>query len=318
MKRYEFLSVKKHNIGSQGKRIFIFTLLFFWFMGLHEHLIGDVSIPPDPVTLSWSERHMTYMNVSLNGKGNSLVVNPGEEVKITFNWQLKVDNGTIYCPGCIVQFYYGIKDTFSNCLFSDVTPPGFEKSDTVSATFKAPMTSGVYYITQVHTLLYNCKPEPGKHSNDFKDAFAVITVRKNIYFLIKSRLNGYVLGIEKGSNKRGAPIVVYPQKGSGTDDQLWTVTEDGYIKSRLNDYVLDIKGGSTQPGTPIIAYSQNPGGLNQQWKITEDGYIKSKMNGYVLDIKGGSTQPGTPIIAFPQNTGAMNQQWDFSMFRISS
>jgi hypothetical protein len=147
------------------------------------------------------------------------------------------------------------------------------------------------------------------------------------YYFITSKLNGNVLDVNGANTAAGTPIISYPQKTSGTDNQLWTLVPTGpkdsaggqsqyYIQSKLNNYVLDISGGSPQPNTPIINYPINsPASTNQIWQIIESDtegyfYIVSLSNGYVLDISGGSTEPGTAIISYPQNSPASdNQLW---------
>lgn len=156
------------------------------------------------------------------------------------------------------------------------------------------------------------------------------------YYFIASKLNGNVLDINGANPASGTQIISYPQKSSGTDNQLWTLVPTGpkdsaggqsqyYIQSRLNNYVLDIQGGSTQSGTPIISFPINsPASNNQIWQIIESDtegyfYIVSLLNGYVLDISGANTAPGTPIISFPQKSPAGdNQLWQLIDSNVST
>ena len=99
------------------------------------------------------------------------------------------------------------------------------------------------------------------------------------YFL-KSRLNGYVMDIYGANTAPRTPIISYPQKSSGTNNQVWEIIEgevEGYffITSLLNGYVLDITGASTAPKTPIISYPRKPSGTdNQLWTfVNEDESI---------------------------------------------
>lgn len=143
------------------------------------------------------------------------------------------------------------------------------------------------------------------------------------YFFIKSKLNGDVIDILGASTTAGAGLDAYPQKSSGTGNQLWEFVLDPagsgfyFIRSNLNGNVIDIKGGSTQPGTLLDAWPQNTTGTdNQLWEFVSDpagsGYcvIRSKLNGNVIDIQGASTNPGTPLDAYPWKlTGYDNQLW---------
>ena len=143
------------------------------------------------------------------------------------------------------------------------------------------------------------------------------------YYFIKSRLNGDVIDILGASTAPGAGLDSYPQKATGTDNQLWEFVSDpagsGYyfIKSKLNGNVIDIEDASTKADTLLDAYPQKTTGTdNQLWEFVSDpagsGYcfIKSKLNGNVIDIQGASTNPGTLLDAYPWKlNGYDNQLW---------
>ena len=149
------------------------------------------------------------------------------------------------------------------------------------------------------------------------------------YFFIASKLNGYVLDIKGASKKPATPIISYPRKSSGTDNQLWERVPTGpkdsaggqnhyFIKSKLNGNVLDISGANPIPKAHIISYPQKTTGTeNQVWEIVfgeEPAYffITSQLNGYVLDITGASTKPAIQIISYPRkSSGVENQLWTF-------
>jgi hypothetical protein len=145
------------------------------------------------------------------------------------------------------------------------------------------------------------------------------------YYFIKSKLNGNVIDILGGSTRSGAGLDAYPQKSTGTDNQLWEFVSDpagsGYyfIKSKLDGNVIDIEGGSTKAGALLDAYPQKTTGTdNQLWEFVSDpagsGYyfIVSKLNGNVIDIQGASTTAGALLDAYPlkaEATGYDNQLW---------
>jgi len=143
------------------------------------------------------------------------------------------------------------------------------------------------------------------------------------YYFIKSRLNGDVIDILGASTAPGAGLDSYPQKATGTDNQLWEFVSDpagsGYyfIKSKLNGNVIDIEDASTKADTLLDAYPQKTTGTdNQLWEFVSDpagsGYcfIKSKLNGNVIDIQGASTNPGALLDAYPWKlNGYDNQLW---------
>jgi protocatechuate 3,4-dioxygenase beta subunit len=82
------------------------------------------------------------------------------------------------------------------------------------------------------------------------------------YYFIKSKLNGLVLDIKGGDPRPGAFVQTWT--ANGNNNQLWTITKEGYIKSKLNGLVLDILGGNPLPGAHVQTWTQN-NNLNQQW-----------------------------------------------------
>ena len=134
---------------------------------------------------------------------------------------------------------------------------------------------------------------------------------------------GNVIDILKGSAQPGALLDAFPQKTTGTGNQLWRLIPDpagsgySFIQSKLNGNVIDILKGSAQPGAPLDASPQKTTGTgNQLWRLIPDpagsgySFIQSKLNGNVIDILKGSAQPGAPLDASPQKTtGADNQLW---------
>lgn len=128
--------------------------------------------------IAWEGRHFIYQNVHLNRQGNFLEVYPGDDLTIELDWEIRTDNKDGFCPGCIVQAYYGIKDVFSKCYISDGMPPAYYRGDSghENYTFKAPKEPGIYYITHRLTLDYYCKEEAAAHSNGMQEALAVIRV----------------------------------------------------------------------------------------------------------------------------------------------
>jgi hypothetical protein len=143
------------------------------------------------------------------------------------------------------------------------------------------------------------------------------------YYFIKSKLDSNVIDIEGASTKAGALLDAYPQKTTGTENQMWEFVSDpggsGYffIKSKLNGNVVDIQGASTKAGALLDAYPQKTSGTeNQLWQFYQDpsgsGYffIMSKQYCNVVDIVGASTKAGAGLDAYPLKTsGTANQLW---------
>jgi hypothetical protein len=90
------------------------------------------------------------------------------------------------------------------------------------------------------------------------------------YYFIKSKLDDNVIDIQNASTKSGALLDAYPQKTTGTDNQLWEFVPDpagsGYyfIKSKLNGKVIDIQGASFNSKASLDAYPQKAAGTVQK------------------------------------------------------
>jgi hypothetical protein len=94
------------------------------------------------------------------------------------------------------------------------------------------------------------------------------------YYFIKSKLNGNVIDVQGASTKPGTLLDAYPQKTSGTDNQLWQFLADPggsgdfFIMSKLNGFVIDIQGASTTAGAGLDAYHMKASGTNNQlWSV---------------------------------------------------
>ena len=133
---------------------------------------------PAPADIAWEGRHFIYDRVSLNQGGNSLEISPGAHVTIDLDWETRTDNSSGYCPGCLIQGYFGMQDVFSKCFVSDGMSPESYRDDSghENLTFKAPEKPGIYYITHRFTIDYNCKEDAGQHDNGIKNALGVIRV----------------------------------------------------------------------------------------------------------------------------------------------
>ena len=144
-------------------------------------------------------------------------------------------------------------------------------------------------------------------------------------FLIRSRLNGFVIDITDSNTAPSTQLISCPiNSEKGTSNQRWhlipTVGGASLIQSALNNFAIDITDSNTAPKTPVIAYPANSaeGTSNQQWELIpvsglENVYlIRSKLNGFVLDIEDGNPSPCARIISYPINgeIGTPNQHWE--------
>jgi hypothetical protein len=135
------------------------------------------------------ERQYTYSNVRINNESNIYYAQPGEALSLTGSWyQVFVNPGNPYCPGCITQFYIGMGNgnggnTFSDCV--DVT--GLQDhSGIINKSFNAPTTPGVYYITQRSTWEYSCVTV---NHNAPNNVIAVVVVPEPIAYVTPSNVH---------------------------------------------------------------------------------------------------------------------------------
>ncbi len=91
-----------------------------------------------------------------------------------------------------------------------------------------------------------------------------------------------MIDIENASTAAGALLDAYPQKTTGTDNQLWKFVSDpagsGYcfIQSKLNGSVIDIEGASINPGTPLdVSPPKLTGYDNQLWALVGGSNIQT-------------------------------------------
>lgn len=134
--------------------------------------VEEVQIPPCPVTREWAGRKCEWSDVSINDGPNHIKCFPGTELTIKLRFRAFWNhNAKDYCPGCIVQLYYGMMDTFSE----GVVEHGIHQHQGKSTkTFLAPNSPGIYYITQHISLDYHyVKMNP---PNDPNQAIAVVQV----------------------------------------------------------------------------------------------------------------------------------------------
>ncbi|KAI9351691.1 ricin B lectin domain-containing protein [Pilaira anomala] len=132
-------------------------------------------------------------------------------------------------------------------------------------------------------------------------------------YYIKSKFNGRVIDVRKGSTEDEAKIIVYTQKKNDCKNQLWSY-ENGYLINAKSGKALDIDGGKIENEADLIQYSQKTSGdtSNQKFGITNEGhiYVQSQPD-LVLDIKGAKDEDEVPVILYKKREGevAANQRW---------
>ena len=78
---------------------------------------GDVGLDHAPTgRCSWKGRQMEWEVIDLNGStARTAVTRPSQECSIEVAWRAwwRYDNAA-YCPGCVVQLYFGMSDDLNN------------------------------------------------------------------------------------------------------------------------------------------------------------------------------------------------------------
>jgi len=150
-------------------------------------------------TINFGAREITFSNVEISGKKtNYLEVARGQEVSISVD-MMSVKNGD-YCPGCIVQVYWGIHGSSSICAkhFHGYSFPKFNSKD----VFYAPMEDGIYYITTGIFYDYSCKNLKTRPFCSPEYAFAILKVgnppkqKKQLKLLKEQRGPSFVLKLD--------------------------------------------------------------------------------------------------------------------------
>jgi hypothetical protein len=136
---------------------------------------GNYGIVMDDASLTLSCAYANGMtNVSLNGGGNSVTVEPGATVSVSYDWRLVKPDA---CPGCIVELVVGFESTvLPGCDFvgQPATCPG-NTGHISGRTVTAPSSPGAYYLRWGAPWMYNCTDAQAQYSTGWT-AFGTIIV----------------------------------------------------------------------------------------------------------------------------------------------
>lgn len=125
------------------------------------------------------------------------------------------------------------------------------------------------------------------------------------YYFIRSRLNGLVLDVEAGNKSPGTRVIMYQQKQSNNDNQLWyDDLQTGTIRSKLNDFCLEFNGRC------IVVQPYSAGNNNQQWERSGQFIRMRHQPNTVLDITEANKHSGAGLCAYNHHGGA-NQCFEF-------
>ena len=103
---------------------------------------GDRVFKTSPVY--WNDNEVQIIQVS-----------QGEKISVTGRWRSDYISG--HCPGCIQQFYIGIKDEFIQCIYNGSSNMNLSQEFTIH--FEAPSTKGAYLLQADSSLDYYCKKQ---------------------------------------------------------------------------------------------------------------------------------------------------------------
>ncbi len=155
------------------RSILFYAILFIVVGFQNSYAQDDFVTPPSVKIIDYANRELTFSEVTMNGQETTyLAVEKGE----TINIKARITSMRVgdYCPGCIVQIYWGIRDYTSVCAKSF---GGYRFTKKKSKhTFKAPMKDGIYYITMGGSLEYSCKNNNQRPRCESEYAFAVLKV----------------------------------------------------------------------------------------------------------------------------------------------
>jgi hypothetical protein len=142
------------------------------------------------------------------------------------------------------------------------------------------------------------------------------------YFFLKSKRDGDVIDVKDEKTAARTPLIAYPQKSQGTDNQLWGfIVSDAppyfFITVKQTGQVIDIKEADQTAGAPLIAFPQKgSGAYNQLWILVPSDetatyfFITSQLNRGVITIEGPRQATGTPLVARPRKpTDNDDQLW---------
>jgi hypothetical protein len=125
------------------------------------------------------------------------------------------------------------------------------------------------------------------------------------YYMIKSKLTGFVLDIEGGIlGCAGHKVIPYDQHGK--DNQLWyDDPATGTIRSKHRNLCLAVEHDQ------LCVQNYKEGDPTMQWE--RDGqFIRNRVDKKVLDILKENKEKGAHISSYHQK-GGLNQCWEFDV-----
>ena len=140
------------------------------------------------VVRGFAGRTVTFTNMNVNGTGNAVAtVAPGSNVTFSTNWKSQYTSN--YCPGCIQQFYIGVKGQAIDCMYSGNTAGN--RNGNGSFSFTAPSAPGLYIVQAGSSLQYSCTKTKDGISDSKNGAIGYIVVAPQVT-LTATDVNGNI------------------------------------------------------------------------------------------------------------------------------
>jgi hypothetical protein len=133
------------------------------------------------------------------------------------------------------------------------------------------------------------------------------------FFFLKSKRDGDVVDVQHESTVAGTPLIAFPQKTSGTDNQLWRFVSHippyFFIAVKQTGQVITIKDANETAGAAVTASPQTtPAADNQLWMLMPSDetatsfFITSKLTRAVITIDEPQQAGDTPLVVRPRKT----------------
>jgi len=269
------------------------------------------------------ERQYTYSNVKINNQASVYNAQPGETLTLTGSWyQVFVNPGNPYCPGCVTQLYIGMGNGAGGNIFTyctDVSGLG-DHSGGIYQIFNAPLTNGIYYITQRSSWEYNCYDQPINHNAPINVIAVVIVgnvgggapeqISASTTATINSALGTYPITLA-GCGSYNPNYNVVLENGTLsieppciTDSRAWLA--DG------NNFNEESGKGN---GTPVGGVTANGPGATPSFSFDGTGFISTGTGGSVsgtgdFDVSAWVRTTGTgPMVIIQQRDGDIDGEY---------
>ena len=211
---------------------------------------------PGPIYAIW--------NVSLDGGGNTITVDPGVNLSVDFDFQIANPNS---CPGCQRQIVIGVDNTALYCGYDGI--PGLNPGVTShsSTVISAPLLPGTHYIIQQPTTSGGCGAALGMYISDPLRRIATIIVRAPTATVTQTPVNTETPTITTTPAATGTPTATSTTVPGATATFTSTPTATGIPSARHKPEILttiNLPGSSTDQANWVIV-DPTTGPMGRVW-----------------------------------------------------